>query len=95
MTAATLLPNVRFDADDQCYKTDDALNVEDLVAAMTMPLSATYQSTRDCNLRCAYCSEPPGIRTSPLELHKEKIDKLAGMRRIILSGGEPMDYPHF
>ena len=95
MTAGTLLPDVRFDTDDQCYKTDDTLTVDDLIATMTMPLSATSPLTRDCNLRCSYCSEPPGIRTSSLDLHKEKIDKLAGMRRIILSGGEPMDYPHF
>jgi len=95
VTTPTLLPDVHFDPDDQCYKTDDTLVVDDLIATMNMPLSATYQLTRDCNLRCAYCSEPPGIRTSTLDLHKEKIDKLAGMRRIILSGGEPMDYPHF
>lgn len=95
MIAGLLLPDVRFDDHDQCYKTDDTLDVDDLTTTMTMPLSATYQLTRDCNLRCAYCSEPPGIRTSSLEMHKEKIDKLAGMRRIILSGGEPMDYPQF
>jgi MoaA/NifB/PqqE/SkfB family radical SAM enzyme len=95
VTGATLLPEVQFDSTDQCYKTSDELAVEDLIGSMTMPLSATYQLTRECNLRCAYCSEPPGIDTSSLEMHKEKIDKLAGMRRIILSGGEPMDYPHF
>ncbi|MDT4991360.1 MAG: hypothetical protein QOH97_1252 [Actinoplanes sp.] len=95
MTTGTLLPEVHFDPDTQCYKTKPDLAVADLVATMTMPLSATYQLTRNCNLKCVYCSEPPGIRTSSLELHKEKIDKLAGMRRIILSGGEPMDYEHF
>lgn len=95
MITGTLLPDVRFDTGDQCYKTDDTLAIDDLTATMSMPLSATYQLTRNCNLRCAYCSEPPGIATSTLDQHKEKIDKLAGMRRIILSGGEPMDYPHF
>jgi len=95
VNSATLLPDVHFDPRDQCYKAADSLLVDDLIATMTMPLSATYQLTRNCNLRCVYCSEPPGIRSSTLEQHKEKIDKLAGMRRIILSGGEPMDYPHF
>lgn len=94
MTAA-LLPGVRFDAKDQCYKTDDEADLDAMVATMTMPLSATYQLTRDCNLACAYCSEPPGIQSSTLDQHRQKIDKLSGMRRIILSGGEPMDYPHF
>ncbi len=95
MTSATLLPEVRFDERDQCYKADDNLDVGELVSSMNVPLSATYQLTRECNLACAYCSEPPGIKTSTLEMHEMKIDKLAGMRRIILSGGEPMDYPHF
>jgi MoaA/NifB/PqqE/SkfB family radical SAM enzyme len=92
---ASLLPGVQFDHRDQCYKADPAAVTDELVASMSMPLSATYQLTRDCNLRCTYCSEPPGIRTSSLAQHKSKIDRLAGMRRIILSGGEPMDYPHF
>lgn len=97
MSAGTvnLLPDVHFDHHDQCYKVNDAAITDELVAGMPMPLSATYQLTRDCNLRCTYCSEPPGIRTSSLDEHKAKIDKLAGMRRIILSGGEPMDYPYF
>lgn len=95
MTPGTLLPGVHFDHRDQCYKVEVGLDVDELVANMDVPLSATYQLTRDCILRCTYCSEPPGIQTTSLDEHKAKIDKLAGMRRIILSGGEPMDYPFF
>ncbi|MNS95681.1 Antilisterial bacteriocin subtilosin biosynthesis protein AlbA [compost metagenome] len=62
---------------------------------MTVPLSLTYQLTRACNLRCVYCSEPPGIRGTSLESHLEKVDRLKGVRRIIVAGGEPMVYKHF
>lgn len=93
--SVALLPEVTFDHADQCYKAPAEAVTDEMVAAMTMPLSATYQLTRECGLRCAYCSEPPGIATTSLAEHKAKIDKLAGMRRIILSGGEPMDYPYF
>ena len=62
---------------------------------MNIPLSLTFQLTRSCNLKCVYCSEPPGIASLKFEIMKEMIDKLAGMRRIIFSGGEPMQYKYF
>src|SRR6516165_10120453 len=90
-----MLPEVAFDDDQQCFTTSDAERTETLVSSMTMPLSATFQLTRNCNFKCVYCSEPPGIRTRPLEQVLAMIDKLTGMRRIIFSGGEPMAYKHF
>jgi MoaA/NifB/PqqE/SkfB family radical SAM enzyme len=62
---------------------------------MSLPLSATYQLTRFCNLKCTYCSEPPDGVSTPLEVHKDRADRLRGMRRIIVAGGEPMVYKHF
>jgi MoaA/NifB/PqqE/SkfB family radical SAM enzyme len=62
---------------------------------MDRPLSLTFQLTRNCNFRCVYCSEPPGIRTRSRDQILEMIDKLRGMRRIIFSGGEPMAYRYF
>lgn len=90
-----LLPQVTFDDDQQCFITADGETTDALVSGMTMPLSATFQLTRNCNFKCVYCSEPPGIRTRSLEEVLAMIDKLAGMRRIIFSGGEPMAYKHF
>jgi len=90
-----LLPQVAFDDDQQCFITSDAETTDGLVSGMTIPLSATFQLTRNCNFKCVYCSEPPGIRTRPLEEVLAMIDKLAGMWRIIFSGGEPMAYKHF
>lgn len=94
-TGAFPLPELRFDHVEQCYQTDASNSTEALVQKMTLPLSATYQLTRFCNLRCVYCSEPPDGISTPLEVHKERVDKLRGMRRIIVAGGEPMVYKHF
>jgi MoaA/NifB/PqqE/SkfB family radical SAM enzyme len=90
-----LLPTVRFDDGEQRFTADDAEATDGLVAAMDRPLSLTFQLTRNCNFRCVYCSEPPGIRTRTLPEVLDMIDKLSGMRRIIFSGGEPMAYKHF
>lgn len=93
--AALQLPELRFDHVEQCYRTADTNSTEDLIEKMTVPLSATYQLTRFCNLKCVYCSEPPDGVSTKLDVHLERIDRLAGMRRIIVAGGEPMVYKHF
>ncbi|RZS44418.1 MoaA/NifB/PqqE/SkfB family radical SAM enzyme [Herbihabitans rhizosphaerae] len=85
---------VRFDDDRQIFTTDD-ITTDELVSRMEIPLSLTFQLTRNCNFKCVYCSEPPGIRSRSLEELLEMVDKLSGMRRIIFSGGEPMAYKHF
>ncbi len=85
-----LLAQVTFDDEQQCFITTEGETTDGLLSGMTIPLSATFQLTRNCNFKCVYCSEPPGIRTRPLEEVLAMIDKLAGMRRIIFSGGEPM-----
>jgi hypothetical protein len=82
-----LLPQVAFDDAQQRFTTSDDQTTQGLVSGMAVPLSATFQLTRNCNFKCVYCSEPPGIRTRPLEEVLAMIDKLAGMRRIIFSGG--------
>lgn len=90
-----LLPNVSFDDQAQCFRVSTEEPTETLIADMDLPLSLTFQLTRNCNFRCVYCSEPPGIRTRTRADVQEMIDKLQGMRRIIFSGGEPMAYKYF
>jgi MoaA/NifB/PqqE/SkfB family radical SAM enzyme len=90
-----LLPTVRFDNEAQCFKVTDDEQTGALVGSMDRPLSLTFQLTRNCNFRCVYCSEPPGIRTRTRDEVLDMIDKLRGMRRIIFSGGEPMAYKYF
>jgi MoaA/NifB/PqqE/SkfB family radical SAM enzyme len=95
MATSTLLPQLVFNDSDQAFQTADSEDTEAMVASMPIPLSATFQLTRKCNFGCQYCSEPPGIATRNFLEMLEMIDKLAGMRRIIFSGGEPMQYKHF
>jgi MoaA/NifB/PqqE/SkfB family radical SAM enzyme len=90
-----LLPTVHFNDEDQCFQVQEAESTEDLVRRMDVPLSLTFQLTRNCNFSCVYCSEPPGIRSRSLDEILAMVDKLQGMRRIIFSGGEPMAYRHF
>ena len=90
-----LLPTLVFNDKDQHFEHTGTENVSELVANMHLPLSLTFQLTRACNLKCIYCSEPPGIATLKYNRMIGMLDKLQGMRRIILSGGEPMLYPRF
>ncbi|UPT68023.1 MAG: radical SAM protein [Sphingobacteriales bacterium JAD_PAG50586_3] len=91
----TLLPTLKFNDEHQHFEDTENKSVDELVSSMHIPLSLTFQLTRNCNFECIYCSEPLGIRTRSLEEMKEMVDKLKGMRRIIFSGGEPMVYKHF
>lgn len=54
------------------------------------PLTVTLQINRTCNLKCIYCSEYEQIDEISLEKAKEYIAKLRGVKRIIISGGEPL-----
>jgi MoaA/NifB/PqqE/SkfB family radical SAM enzyme len=53
------------------------------------PLTVTLQVTRKCNLRCVYCSEPEQIPEPSLKELEHMIGNLRGVKRIIVSGGEP------
>jgi MoaA/NifB/PqqE/SkfB family radical SAM enzyme len=92
---AGALPRLVFDSEAQCFQAPGGEKTAELVEQMDRPLSLTFQLTRDCNFSCTYCSEPPGIATRSYEEVLAMLDKLSGMRRIILSGGEPMRYKHF
>lgn len=55
-----------------------------------LPLSISLQVTRDCNLDCVYCSEVGDIPTPPITTIKKMISNFHGVKRIILTGGEPL-----
>jgi MoaA/NifB/PqqE/SkfB family radical SAM enzyme len=82
------LPEVKFDKKEHhfyvCQKTEvDKIKLE-------LPLSVSLQITRDCNLKCVYCSETNGMPNAPLTEIKEMISSLQGVKRIIVTGGEPL-----
>ncbi len=54
------------------------------------------QVSRECNLNCIICSNPPTDRSLSFEDAKKEVDALVqkNCEGIILSGGEPTLYPH-
>lgn len=54
------------------------------------PLTVTLQINRNCNLNCIYCSEHERLEDLSYDNAVEILDKLKGVKRIIISGGEPL-----
>jgi len=62
----------------------------DLPRLLKFPLTMTLQVTRRCNLKCIYCSENLKLPEPPKEDLDDIIKKLKKVKRIIVSGGEPL-----
>lgn len=54
------------------------------------PLTVTLQINRKCNLSCIYCSEYERLEDLAYDDAVKILDKLKGVKRIIISGGEPL-----
>lgn len=54
-----------------------------------VPLTVTLQVTRRCNIKCVYCSESDRIREPTFSELAAIVERLAGVPRIIVAGGEP------
>ena len=80
--------DIKFDKVEQHFyiKTDN----ESYQNQLKLPLSVSLQLTRECNLSCEYCSEIGDIPTPSLKNVKNMISRLEGVKRIILTGGEPL-----
>jgi uncharacterized radical SAM superfamily Fe-S cluster-containing enzyme len=61
-----------------------------LAAAATAPLSVIVQVTKRCDFGCVFCSETLQIADPALEQLDIIRGNLAGVRRVFLSGGEPL-----
>ena len=59
-------------------------------AMLKFPLSISLQITRDCNLSCDYCSEIGDIPAPSITTIRKMISDLYEVKRIILTGGEPL-----
>ncbi len=59
----------------------------------SVPLTATLQVTRGCNLKCIYCSESTPVPPPNLRQIETMLDNLSGVPRLIVSGGEPVSRP--
>ena len=58
--------------------------------ALDKPLTLTLQVTRRCNLHCIYCSEEKQLPEPNKRELEDIMSKIRNVRRIIVSGGEPL-----
>jgi MoaA/NifB/PqqE/SkfB family radical SAM enzyme len=65
------------------------LQVDEVLQRLALPMTVTLQITRRCNLRCIYCSEDAMIKEPTHAFLASMIDKLQGVSRVIIAGGEP------
>jgi len=61
-----------------------------LAEAATAPLSVIIQVTKRCDFGCVFCSETLQLPDASLAQLETMRDNLAGVRRVFLSGGEPL-----
>ena len=61
-----------------------------LAAAATAPLSVIVQVTKRCDFGCVFCSETLQMTDPTLEQLDTFRANMAGVRRVFLSGGEPL-----
>lgn len=78
---------IRFNEDEHHFSLE---KTADKSKALEYPLSVSLQVTRECNLKCVYCSEVGEIQTPSLEDIRVMVSNLKGVKRIILTGGEPL-----
>ena len=67
-------------------KNNDA-NIYD---SINNPLSVIVQVTRKCPLKCKFCSESAQLKDPSLQSLEDLKDKLKGVKRVYISGGEPL-----
>lgn len=87
----SISPDVSFSMAGHYFNTtleDDALDA--LCDSWTLPLSVIYQVTRRCNFDCTFCSEIDQIKDPSLKEIELVKERLAGVPRIFISGGEPL-----
>lgn len=66
------------------------LQLEQVAESSSAPLSVIYQVTRRCNFDCTFCSEIERIKDPSLEDIQLVKERLRGVPRVFISGGEPL-----
>jgi len=80
--------NIEFDY-NSC-RFDGNTDVPTILRTITSPMSVILQITRKCQFSCIFCSEPEQIPDPSLEALNIMKQNLKGVKRIFLSGGEPL-----
>lgn len=79
---------IRFDKREYHFHADPRTTLD--ATMLKFPLSVSLQVTRECNLNCVYCSEVGDMPDPSLTIIRKMISSLYGVRRIIITGGEPL-----
>lgn len=80
---------VRF-TDGHHFELGPDTDVGRLAEEITAPLSTIVQVTKRCDFDCNFCSETLQIPDPSLQDLEKAAANLAGVRRVFLSGGEPL-----
>jgi MoaA/NifB/PqqE/SkfB family radical SAM enzyme len=72
------------------YEKQHFINTGNELEIPENPLTVTLQINRTCNLKCVYCSEYGQIDDISMKNAEEYVSRLKGVKRVIISGGEPL-----
>ncbi|MFC1613247.1 radical SAM protein [Patescibacteria group bacterium] len=82
--------NIYFDHKNHEFSLRDRKYKEENYADVKLPISIIVQVTRRCNLVCNFCSESAQFSDPTFDELEQLKYKLNGVKRIYLSGGEPL-----
>jgi MoaA/NifB/PqqE/SkfB family radical SAM enzyme len=72
------------------FKINGDTSIDDLVDDLDAPLSVILQVTKRCDFDCDFCSEILQLPDPTLDQLDTMRANLAGVKRVFLSGGEPL-----
>ncbi|MFN4149311.1 MAG: radical SAM protein [Candidatus Sericytochromatia bacterium] len=81
--------NIFFDKQNHEFSLINA-EVSPVYKAVYAPLSVIVQVTRRCSLTCSFCSESDYFEDPSFDTLLSLRNKLEGVKRVYLSGGEPL-----
>ena len=95
-TAPTAVPQVPVESGPVVFtaghhfRLAEATSIDDVAERITAPLSVILQVTKRCDFDCNFCSETLQLPDPSLAQLDTIRRNLAGVRRVFLSGGEPL-----
>ena len=72
------------------FQLNGGISVDDLVGSLHAPVSVILQVTKRCDFDCDFCSEILQLPDPTLDQLDTMRTNLAGVKRVFLSGGEPL-----
>jgi len=84
------MSQIYFDAEHHEFALTNPDHKDGIYQSIDHPLSVIVQVTRKCPLECAFCSESEMFPDPSFKALESVKNKLSGVDRIYLSGGEPL-----